>query len=209
MRRPVPRVLRILAYLAAIPVAGGVALGAGYLWFGLHPVKAIRGPAPEGFPVVVFWESQADRAFHARVLPLEEVPAHRADHPGATFLMPPGRLEDLHRELASQTRGEGLDLVRPHFRREWTAWAWLREDREGRQVWVASLHPGREYVNRGTYVATAAGVTPTHLERFFGPGRAMLACLIALAAWPILALALILFLAWRFRRACPATETSR
>jgi hypothetical protein len=146
--------------------------------------RPIAGAPPEAFPIVVFWQSPSEPGFHARVIELDSLDAFRKEHSGTTFLLPPGMKANMERELALQANEIETDVAKQYSTgRHMYVWAFLESSSSTYQNWGVRFQQGNDHVNVGYYKATKDSVTPTYIERYFGPGTAMIGCPFILLVW--------------------------
>ena len=112
------RVIKAFSILVAVIVGFAIAAALFNVFLNHKMKRPITGQVPEAFPVVVFWQSPPNDAFHAKVIEFESIPEFRKDHPNLSFLLPSNRQEDMVRELKLQADGRALqirDIPAPHL----------------------------------------------------------------------------------------------
>ncbi|MBK8726002.1 MAG: hypothetical protein IPL96_08060 [Holophagaceae bacterium] len=148
--------------------------------------QPITDAIPNGFPVLVFWYQNGSTSLHAKVIPLEELDAHRKDHPNTFFLLPEGRGQELHNCLRQQAEGIDADIHKQYNTgRVMQVTARLESSDQSHQSWRVRFQHGNEHVNIGYYTASSNAIKPTYIERYFGPSIALQSLPLDIASWAL------------------------
>ncbi len=149
--------------------------------------QPITGAIPSGFPVLVFWYQDGSTSLQAKVIPLEELDAHRKDHPNTFFMLPEGRGKELHNCLRQQAEGIDTGIQKQYNTgRAMQITAGIESSDQSHQSWSVRFQHGNDHVNIGYYIASTSAIKPTHIERYFGPALAMQSLPFDIAGWALI-----------------------